>query len=296
MSDQEDTEIDAARVTLQQEIRQQNGAPMPSTLRGEQAPGLNLMKKSDCFNCHSVDQKLVGPTFTEIAMRYEEVKKAKNEAAHRILHGSSGVWGQIPIMPHPQHNLIEAKQMVDWIFSLSTNDQSTQTGTAGSIKPNRPNGFSGNAGYNLFLEASYLDRGVLPVAPLRGTQMIRLRSKTVHGSSADHHQGVKISKSAVSQIGHGDFISFKNINLDGITKVSARVASGGAGGEIHLKLGSPRGEIIGKAIVQANGSWKDYIEQEFKLEKCGGRHHLYVCFHNPGVGNGLMNFASLCFQ
>ena len=126
--------------------------------------------------------------------------------------------------------------------------------------------------------------------------MIRLRSKTVHGSSADLHQGVKLSKSAVSQIGHGDFISFKNINLDGITKVSARVASGGAGGEIHLKLGSLRGEIIGKAIVQANGSWKDYIEQEFKLEKCGGRHHLYVCFHNPGVGNGLMNFASLRFQ
>ena len=296
VSDQEDTEIEVTRVTLQQEIRPQNGSPMPSTLQGEQAPGLNLMKKSDCFNCHSVDQKLVGPTFTEIAMRYDGVKKAKNEAAQRILHGSSGVWGQIPMMPHPQHNLIEAKQMVDWIFSLSTNDQSTQTGTAGSIKPNRPDKFSGNAGYNLFLEASYLDRGVLPVAPLRGTQMIRLRSKTVHGSSADHHQGVKLSKSAVSQIGHGDFISFKNINLDGIKKVSARVASGGAGGERHLKLGSPRGEIIGKAIVQANGSWKDYIEQEFELEKCEGRHDLYVCFHNPGVGNGLMNFASLRFH
>jgi cytochrome c len=296
VSDQEDTEIDASRVTLQQEIREQNGAPIPSTLRGEQAPGLTLMKKSDCFNCHSVDQKLVGPTFTEIAMRYDGVKKAKNEAAQRILHGSTGVWGQIPMMPHPQHNLMQAKQMVDWIFSLSINDQSTQTGTAGSISPNRPDGFSSKNGYNLFLEASYLDRGVLPVAPLRGTQMIRLRSKTVHGSSADHHQGVKLSKSTVSQIGHGDFISFKNMNLDGITKISARVASGGAGGEIHLRLGSTRGEIIGKATVQANGSWKDYIEQEFKLEKCEGRHDLYVCFHNPGVSNGLMNLASLRFQ
>jgi cytochrome c len=296
VSDQEDTKIDATRVTFQQEIRQQNGAPMPSTLRGEQAPGLNLMKKSDCFNCHSVDQKLVGPTFTEIAMRYDGVKKAKNEAAQRILNGSTGVWGQIPMMPHPQHNLIQAKQMVDWIFSLSTNDQSTQTGTTGSINPNRPDGFSGHAGYNLFLEASYLDRGVLPVAPLRGTQMIRLRSKTVHGSSANHHQGVTLNKSAVSQIGHGDFISFKNINLDGITKISTRVASGGAGGEIHLRLGSTRGEIIGKAIVQANGSWQDYFEQEFELEKCEGRHDLYVCFHNPGVSNGLMNLASLKFQ
>jgi len=296
VSDQEDTEIDAARVSLQQEIRPQNGAPMPSTLRGEQAPGLSLMKKSDCFNCHSVDQKLVGPTFTEIAMRYDGVKKAKNEAAQRILHGSTGVWGQIPMMPHPQHNLIQAKQMVDWIFSLTVNDQSIQTGTAGSINPKKPDGFSGKTGYNLFLEASYLDRGVLPVAPLRGTQMIRLRSKTVHGSSADHHQGVTLSKSTVSQIGHGDFISFKKINLDGITKVSARVASGGAGGEIHLRLGSARGEIIGKATIHANGSWKDYIEQEFELEKCGGRHDLYVCFHNPGVSNGLMNLASLRFQ
>lgn len=296
VSDQEDSEIDEKSVSLVQQIRTQNGGLMPTTLRGELAPGLSVMKKSDCFNCHSVHQKLVGPTFTEIAMRYDGVKKARNEAAQRILHGSTGVWGQIPMMPHPQHNLIEAKQMVDWIFSLSTNDQSTQTGTAGSIRPGKPDKYSKNAGYNLFLEASYLDRGVLPVAPLRGTQMIRLRSKTVHGSSADDQKGVKLSKLGVSQIGHGDFICFKNIDLDEVKKVTAKVASGGSGGEIHLRLGSAHGEIIGKAIVQPNGSWRDYIHQDFELKKCEGRHDLYVCFHKPGISNGLMNLASLRFQ
>lgn len=296
VKDQEDTEVVSNRVSLKYEIFPQNGGILPTTLLGKQATGLGLMKKSDCFNCHSVDQKLVGPTFTEIALRYAGVKKAKNETAQRILDGSTGVWGQIPMMPHPQHNLIEAKQMVDWIFSLTGQDQSGHSGTSGSISLNKPDGFNKNAGYNLFVEASYLDRGAFPVAPLRGTQMLRLRSKTVHGSSADHHQGVKLSKSAVSQIGHGDFISFKNINFDGITKVSAKVASGGTGGEIHLRLGSTQGEPIGKATVQPNGSWRDYIDRDFDLKKCHGRHDLYVCFHNPGVSNGLMNFASLRFH
>ena len=118
----------------------------------------------------------------------------------------------------------------------------------------------------------------------------------MHGSSADDHQGVQLSKSAVSQIGHGDFITFKNVNLEGVKKISARVATGGAGGEIHLRLGSSRGKIIGKAKVQPNGSWRDYIDQNFDLKKCEGRHDLYVCFHNPGVSNGLMNLASLRFH
>ena len=198
------------------------------------------------------------------------------------------------MMPHPQHNLIEAKQMV--VDFLSQHKRSiSQTGTRAR---------SGHASLintvkmrlQLIYGSGYLDRGVLPVAPLRGTQMIRLRSKTVHGSSADDQKGVKLSKLGVSQIGHGDFICFKNIDLDEVKKVTAKVASGGSGGEIHLRLGSAHGEIIGKAIVQPNGSWRDYIHQDFELKKCEGRHDLYVCFHKPGISNGLMNLASLRFQ
>ena len=126
--------------------------------------------------------------------------------------------------------------------------------------------------------------------------MIRLRSKTVHGSSADHHQGVKLSKSAVSQIGHGDFISFKKHQPRWDYKSICQGCKWGCRWGNTSQTGLAQGEPIGKAIVQANGSWKDYIEQEFELEKCEGRHDLYVCFHNPGVGNGLMNFSSLRFN
>ena len=136
--DQEDAKVDANRVSLTHEILPQNGGILPTTLRGKQAPGLGLMKKSDCFNCHSVDQKLVGPTFTEIAMRYQGDNKSKNESAQRILDGSTGIWGQIPMMPHPQHNLAQAKQMVNWIFALAEKDQATQTAFSGSLSPSKP--------------------------------------------------------------------------------------------------------------------------------------------------------------
>jgi cytochrome c len=295
VTDEEDTSIDSNRIKLAYKVASGPSSKQPKSLQGEIHPGLGSMKASDCFNCHSVEQQLVGPSFSAISQKYQGVKKARNEAAQRIVNGSSGVWGQIPMMPHPQHSINVARQMVDWIFSLGQEQDSVLRGNSGSLIVEKPKGAQSPNQSLLLLEASYMDGGALPVAPLRGSQLIQLRPREIQGIDADSHQGVILSGKVVGHIGHGSYLCYKGINLTGITEVVAKVASAGAGAEVQLRIGSPKGKLIGKTLVSPNGSWSEYFDQHATISPTAGRHDLYVCFHKPGK-NSLMNLASLQFN
>lgn len=77
-----------------------------------------LAQKKNCNTCHTVDKKLVGPGFKEIAAKYAGNKEAAATLAQKVVKGSQGVWGQIPMPANPQVNEAEAKQLVSWILSL----------------------------------------------------------------------------------------------------------------------------------------------------------------------------------
>ena len=53
-----------------------------------------------CMACHSMDQKLVGPLFKEIAAKYQKQKDSSAILADKVKKGSNGVWGQIPMPPN----------------------------------------------------------------------------------------------------------------------------------------------------------------------------------------------------
>ncbi len=73
---------------------------------------------SDCFSCHSIDQKLVGPAFTAIAQKFAGQSGAESTLEAAIKNGHVGTWGQIPMPAHPQLSDAQLQQMVDWILSL----------------------------------------------------------------------------------------------------------------------------------------------------------------------------------
>ena len=97
-------------------------APAPAA-PAEQKPvstekGKQLISKSDCLACHKVDQKLVGPAYTEVAQKYDDTDANLNYLAGKIISGGSGVWGQIPMTPHPAISKDDAKEMARYILSL----------------------------------------------------------------------------------------------------------------------------------------------------------------------------------
>jgi cytochrome c len=77
-----------------------------------------LMQKDGCAACHSVDKKIVGPAYQEVAAKYKGDKDAAAKLADKVKKGGVGVWGQIPMPPNAQASDADIKDLVTWILTL----------------------------------------------------------------------------------------------------------------------------------------------------------------------------------
>src|SRR5262249_20401000 len=75
-----------------------------------------LLTKYNCAACHTLDNKLVGPSYKESAAKYAGDAGAAAKLEQKVKSGGSGVWGQIPM---PPNNVPEAdlKTIVEWILA-----------------------------------------------------------------------------------------------------------------------------------------------------------------------------------
>lgn len=80
--------------------------------------GLELIGKSDCLTCHKVGDKLIGPSYKEVAEKYENTEENISLLAGKIIKGGQGVWGQVPMTAHPAITEDDAKAMVKYILLL----------------------------------------------------------------------------------------------------------------------------------------------------------------------------------
>lgn len=81
-------------------------------------PGELLIVKSDCIGCHKKDEKMIGPSYEEIAEKYPSTDDNVALLASKIIKGGKGVWGPIPMTPHTNITDDEAKTMVKYILSF----------------------------------------------------------------------------------------------------------------------------------------------------------------------------------
>ncbi len=260
-------------------------------------PGLELMKKSDCFNCHVVDRKLVGPSFFDVAAKYKDQKHALDEVAKRIVTGSSGIWGEVPMIPHPQHGIEQSRQMAEWIFSLGEEESSSVlSGLTGEFKIAKPEKQDKQKGPGiLIVEASYLDGGAPPIAPLSGTKTIRLRHSTLLPVEADAFEGLSISGTKAGSIMDKGWLKFAGVNLTDRTKASLTYSSAGAGGTVEIRHGSADGELLGSVDAKPTGDWNKSETLKFEIKPAPARGDLYVRFSKPG-GTHLMNLESISLE
>jgi cytochrome c len=79
--------------------------------------GAPLAAKYNCQACHTVDKKLVGPAYKEVAAKYAGDSTALAKLEQKVKTGGSGVWGAIPM---PPNNVPDAdlKTLVEWILAL----------------------------------------------------------------------------------------------------------------------------------------------------------------------------------
>ncbi len=83
--------------------------------------GLELVKSSDCSTCHKVDEKVIGPSFREIANKYPDNAATIDTLAHKIINGGSGNWGAITMAAHKDLSVEDADAIVKYILLLKNN-------------------------------------------------------------------------------------------------------------------------------------------------------------------------------
>ncbi|MGW6054356.1 carbohydrate-binding protein [Streptomyces sp. NPDC055189] len=85
----------------------------------------------------------------------------------------------------------------------------------------------------------------------------------------------------------GDWISFKPYALADAKSFTARIASGGAGGTIEIRAGSPTGTQLGSVAVPITGGWENYQDVTANLSGApSGTTDLVLVFNGPsGQGN-----------
>lgn len=83
------------------------------TPKGEQ-----IAKGSNCFSCHAVDHKVVGPAFAAVAGKFAGKAEAEKTLVNAVKNGHVGTWGKVPMPPHPKLSKAEIGQIVSWILSL----------------------------------------------------------------------------------------------------------------------------------------------------------------------------------
>jgi cytochrome c len=82
------------------------------------AQGQALVDASDCKTCHHPTNKIVGPSHTDVAKKYEFTQANVSMLAGKIINGGSGVWGDIPMSPHTDVSKADAEKMAMYVLSL----------------------------------------------------------------------------------------------------------------------------------------------------------------------------------
>jgi cytochrome c len=84
---------------------------------------LALAKKSGCLACHSVEKKIVGPAWKDVAKRYKGDAGAKANLIAKVKKGGKGNWTDVvgkAVMPpySPRVSDANIEKLVDFVLAL----------------------------------------------------------------------------------------------------------------------------------------------------------------------------------
>lgn len=218
-TDAEDGAVPVERLLIQLEKRDRAAT-------NEVHPGLALMKRTTCFACHSTTDQSAGPSYTAVAAKYATDSGAKTKLQAKIINGGSGVWGTIPMPPHPQHTPAEAALMVDWVLSLAQRQITTLPPAAKgqAVVPESRGGWGRADNTVILLTASATDKGAGVLPPLRGSAEVMLRARRQRAACFDYSEKAAAQDNLdqgglVARIQPGGWIGFDRIRVQDFARV-----------------------------------------------------------------------------
>lgn len=263
------------------------------------AAGLTLMKASDCMACHQIAKASVGPTYTDVARKYENDPDAANYLISKIQNGGSGVWGEVAMAAHPDLSKEDAATMVEYILSLA-DEKPSGLPLSGSYTPTIEPGQSDQGVF--IIRAAYTDLGANGIPGLKSEKVMLLRNANLNAyEAADEVNDVmKLNlpeppiKLLIPEV-DGSWFKFSQIDLTGMGMAmivgTANSQFGFMGGLIEIHMDSPDGPIIGTSPMiesQTPPPGTDPMQAPpamvmVPLATTSGAHDLYFVCKNPDL-------------
>lgn len=284
--------------------------------------GRTLIDGSDCFSCHRIDIRSIGPSYQEVAEKYPNTPQNRRILANRIIKGSVGIWGEHAMSAHPDFSEEEANLMVEYIMGLN-DPQSAPAAIplAGTHTLQAPENSQGKGGY--LLRAAYTDRGAKDLKSITSEKIIPLRNPTLLPEGADVNQGVQILTTpgrVVNVAEDNAYLAYHDLDLTGVTGIEivaeAPSRNSAAGGSVEIWLDGPDGTRLGSTpeikeveidlraeLEKMRAEWEKggkkgpepnrwTVRNKFRprftipIDSVTGKHHLYFIFKNPAAKPG----------
>jgi cytochrome c len=231
--------------------------PVDSTTRFAVARA--LMARTDCSGCHLRDTPSIGPTFVMLAGKYRPDPVTIGALTSKVRLGSSKVWGEAEMPPHPGLATQEIKAILEYM--LSVNDSTISTLPLAGRHVAVPAEDSGRG--RLIVRAAYTDRPVGSLPSQTSVAAKVLRGPLLTPAAADAYDritfgsrssggGAETRSVAVTALRDG-YVGFTALDLTGIRSLIVTATTSGdmqaAGGVIEARLGGPTGELVGQVSV-----------------------------------------------
>ena len=248
-----------------------------------------LIDEKGCKTCHSFEEASVGPSYQQVAEKYESTPEFISQLAQKVINGGGGVWGDRMMAANPSLSKEEAETMVSYILALDEETVTPSLPIAGKINTDlhRPDTEAGT----YILTASYTDKGGEIIGPLTTEAKLKLRNPKVQAEDYDEMENLSKRKPGGSDYMHLDRITkdswflFKNIDLTGVKKLTVKTGqTRNKGYTLNIRVGNVDGKIIATTEIPfTNGGRVNWSETEVAFnEIVKGKHDLYFTFDYNG--------------
>ncbi|GAA2963054.1 ThuA domain-containing protein [Streptomyces enissocaesilis] len=164
-------------------------------------------------------------------------------------------------------------------------------GCSGTIKTIADGEHDPNANIFGAFDAEYTDKGAGGQAPLTTHDQAVAQPKHRQAEHFSKSSGVTVFNKtpahggkAVGDIENGDWIAFAPYRIGDATSLTARISSGGAGGTLEVRTGSPDGRLVGSTVVPVTGGWETFQDVTTTIERPPGRTTTLYLVFKGGAG------------
>lgn len=211
-----------------------------------------MISRSDCRSCHNVNALGVGPSFTEIAKKYDGRSDANVYLASKIRKGSSGVWGKEAAMPaHPDMDEADVLTIANYILHITSQPSTPPSGTFNTTLPKNDKGRG-----KWVIRAAYTDQPKDSLPSLTTERVQILRSPILQTVDADEIKGAirdHLDEYTFLTAKPGSHIAFKSIDLTDVKQLQLipnwHLYDIYKGGKVTVHLDGIDGEVIGETTL-----------------------------------------------